>query len=80
MTDYYIQDETEKLNKRINDAFTELDTQRNRMSELTKENSELKQEIKRLEGRVNKTNNFIEFVLMTYLFVVIAKLIVALII
>lgn len=78
--EYYIQDETEELSKRINDAFTELDTQRNRMSGLTRENSELKQEIKRLEGRVNKTNNFIEFVLMTYLFVAIAKLIVALII
>lgn len=80
MADYYIQDETEELNKHINDAFTELDTQRNRMNGLTRENSELKQEIKRLEGRVNKTNNFIEFVLMTYLFVAIAKLIVALII
>lgn len=80
MAEYYIQDETEKLNKRIDDAFTELDTQRSRMSGLTKENSELKQEIERLESRINKTNNFIEFMLMTYLFVAIAKLIVALII
>lgn len=71
--------DTEELNKRINDAFTELDTQRNRMSGLTRENSELRQEIIRLESRINKTNNFIEFVLMTYLFVAIAKLIVALI-
>lgn len=38
-----IQDKTEELNKRIDDAFTELDTQRNRVSGLTKENSELKQ-------------------------------------
>lgn len=80
MAEYYIQDETEELNKRINDTFTELDTQRNRMSELTRENSELKQEIERLEGRISKTNNFIEFMLMTYLFLAIAKLIVALII
>ena len=77
--EYYIQDETEGLNKRIDDAFVELDTQRNRMSGLTRENSELKQEIKRLERRINKTNNFIEFMLMTYLFLAIAKLIVALI-
>lgn len=80
MAEYYIQDKTEKLNKRIDDAFTELDTQRNRMSGLTKENSELKQEIERLRSRINKTNTFIEFVLMTYLFFAIAKLIVALII
>lgn len=77
--EYSIQDKTEGLNKRIDDAFTELDTQRNRMSGLTRENSELKQEIERLESRINKTNNFIEFVLMTYSFVAIAKLIVALI-
>lgn len=77
--EYYIQDETKGLNKRIDDAFTELDTQSNRMSGLTRENSELKQEIIRLESRINKINNFIEFVLMTYLFVAIAKLIVALI-
>ena len=80
MADYYIQDKTVELNKRIDDAFTELDIQRNRMSGLTKENAELKQEIKRLESRINKTNNFIEFMVMTYLFLAIAKLIVALII
>lgn len=80
MADYYIQDKTEELNKRIDDAFTELDTQSNRISGLTKENSELKQEIKRLESRINKTNNFIEFMLMTYLFTAIAKLIVALVV
>lgn len=80
MPEYYIQDKTEELNKRIDDAFTELDTQRNRISGLTRENSELKQEIKRLESRINKTNNFIEFMLMTYLFAAIAKFIVALII
>lgn len=80
MAKYYIQDETAELNKRIDDAFTELDIQRNRMSGLTKENSELRQEIERLRSRINKTNTFIEFVLMTYLFFAIAKLIVALII
>lgn len=47
--EYYIQDETEGLNKRIDDAFTELDTQRNRMSGLTRENSELKNELIRLQ-------------------------------
>lgn len=41
--EYYIRDETEGLEKRIDDAFIELDTQRNRISGLTKENSELKQ-------------------------------------
>lgn len=80
MTEYYIQDKTEELNKRIDDAFIELGTQKNRISGLTKENFELKQEIERLESRINKTNNFIEFMLMTYLFVAIAKFIVALII
>lgn len=77
MADYYIQDKTEKLNERINDAFTELDTQKDRISGLTRENSELKQEIERLEGRINETNIFFGFMLMTYL---IAKLIVLLII
>lgn len=80
MADYNIQDKTAELNKRVNDAFTELDTQRNRISGLTRENSELKQEIERLESRINKTNNFIEFMVMTYLFAAIAKLIAALII
>ena len=77
MAEYYIQDKTEKLNKRIDDAFTDLETQRNRMSGLTRENSELKQEIERLESRINKTNNFIEFMIMTYMFIALAKLIVA---
>lgn len=75
MAEYYIQNKTEELNKRINDAFTELDTQRNRMSGLTRENSELKQEIERLESRINRTNNFIEFAILTYMCVAIAKLI-----
>lgn len=39
----------DKLNKRIDDAFTELDTQRNRISGLTKENAELKNELMRLQ-------------------------------
>lgn len=80
MNEYYIQDKTEELNKRIDDAFTELDTQRNRMSELTRENSELKQKIEKLEGRIKKTNNFIEFTVLTYMCAAIAKFIVALII
>ena len=77
MAEYYIQDKTAELDKRIDDAFTELDTQRNRMSGLTRENSELKQEIERLESKINKTNNFIEFMIMTYMFIALAKLIVA---
>lgn len=75
MAEYYIQDKVTELNKRIDDAFTELDTQRNRISGLTRENSELKQEIERLESRINKTNNFIDFAILTYMCVAIAKLI-----
>ena len=48
MAKYYV-DKTEELNKRIDDAFVELDTQRNRISELTRENSELKNELIRLQ-------------------------------
>lgn len=70
----------DKLNKRIDDAFTELDTQRNRISGLARENSELKQEIERLESKINKTNSFIEFMLITYMFTAIAKLIVIMIV
>lgn len=80
MAEYNIQDKTAELNKRVDDAFTELKTQRNRMSELTRENSKLKQEIKGLESKVNKTDNFINIVVVTYLLVIIAKFIVALII
>ena len=55
MTEYYIQDKTEELNKRIDDAFTELDTQRNRMSGLTRECNELKQELVRLHEEQKKS-------------------------
>ena len=54
MSDCYIQNETEELNKRIDDAFTELDTQRNRMSGLTRECYELKQELLRLQAEQKK--------------------------
>lgn len=45
-----------KLNKRVDDAFTELDTQRNRMTGLTREYNELKQELLRLqkEEKINR--------------------------
>lgn len=59
MTECYIQDETEELNKRIDDAFTELDTQRNRMSKFTRENSELKQKIIRLTDEVHNLRIFL---------------------
>lgn len=59
MANYSIQDKTEELNKRIDDAFTELDTQRNRISGLTRENSELKQEIIRLEDKVHNLRIFL---------------------
>lgn len=55
MADYYIPDKMEVLNKRVDDAFTELDTQRNRMSGLTKECDELKQELLRLQEEHNQT-------------------------
>lgn len=73
MDNYY--NKTEELNKRIGDAFTELDTQRNRISGLTRENSELKKEIARLEDKIIKTNDFIDFAILTYMCVAIAKFI-----
>lgn len=59
MNEYYIQDKTEELNKRIDDAFIELDTQRNRISGLTRENSELKQKIIRLTDEVHNLRIFL---------------------
>ena len=49
-------DSEDKLNKRIDDAFAELDTQRNRMNGLTRECNELKQELLRLqeEQKINR--------------------------
>lgn len=57
MANYYAK--TEELNKRIDDAFTELNTQRNRMSGLTRENSELKQKIIRLTDEVHSLRIFL---------------------
>ena len=59
MNEYYIQYKTTELNKRIDDAFTELDTQRSRISEITRENSELKQKIIRLEDKVHNLRIFL---------------------
>ena len=50
MNEYYIQDKTAELNKRIDDAFTELDTQRNRQKGLTQDYNELKRELLRLQA------------------------------
>ncbi len=49
MADYYIQDKTAEISKRVNDAFTELDTQRCRMNELTEWNAELRNELIKLQ-------------------------------
>lgn len=54
MAEHYIQSKTEELDKRIDDAFTELDTQRNRMSGLTREYNELRQELLRLQEEQKK--------------------------
>lgn len=51
MNEYYIQDKTTELNKRIDDAFTELDTQRSRINGLTKECIEFKHELLRLHEK-----------------------------
>ena len=63
MAEYYIQDNTAELNKRIDDAFTELDTQRNRISGLTRENTELKNELIRLQ-EVQKLRSLILLVIL----------------
>ena len=43
-------DKTSELNKRIDDAFSELNTHYNRMSSLTRDYRELKQELMRLQS------------------------------
>lgn len=50
MAEYYMQDNTAIINKRIDDAFTELDTQRNRQKGLTQDYYELKKELLRLQA------------------------------
>lgn len=57
--EYYIQDKTAELDKLIDDAFTELGTQSNRISGLTKENSELKREIIKLTDEVHNLRIFL---------------------
>ena len=59
MTEHYILYKSEELNERINDAFMKLDTQRNRINGLTKENSELKQKITKLNGEVHNLRIFL---------------------
>lgn len=49
MADYYIQDKTEELNKRVDDAFMEMHTQLTRMNGLTRDYRELRQELLRLQ-------------------------------
>ena len=48
---YHIQDNMTKLNGHIDDAFVELDAQRNRINGLTKECIELKHELLRLHEK-----------------------------
>lgn len=76
--DYFIQDKTTEISQRIDDVVTELNTERNKISELTEENSKLKQEINMLKSSICRTNNFILFVLITYLIASFAKLVVIL--
>lgn len=76
--DYFIQDKTTEISQRIDDVVTELNTERNKISELTEENSKLKQEINLLKSSICRTNNFILFVLITYLIASFAKLVVML--
>ena len=54
MAEYYIQDKTEELNKRIDDAFMDLHTHLSRMNGLTRECNELKQELLRLQEEQKK--------------------------
>lgn len=51
MAEYYIQDKTEKLNKRVDDAFMELHTQLGRLNGLTRDYTELRQELLRLQAK-----------------------------
>lgn len=54
MADYYIQDKTEIINKRVDDAFMELHTQLGRMNGLTRDYTELRQELLRLQAEQKK--------------------------
>jgi hypothetical protein len=67
----------DKLNKRVDDALTELDTQRNRMSGLARENSELKQELKQ---DIDTMYNFISLIATLCIGITIVKIIAVLII
>ncbi len=51
MAEYYIQDKTAELNKRVDDAFMELHTQLGRLNGLTRDYTELKQELLRLQAK-----------------------------
>ena len=46
----WLNDEAVDVNKRIDDAFSELNTHYNRMSSLTRDYRELKQELMRLQS------------------------------
>ncbi len=50
MAEYYIQDKTAELNKRVDDAFMELHTQLGRLNGLTRDYTELRQELLRLQA------------------------------
>ena len=75
MADCNIQDKTEELNKRIDDAFIELDTQRNRISGLTKECNELKREFLRLEKEQKSTLSWLCMITVMLLGLVMLQLV-----
>lgn len=62
MAEYYIQDKTEELNKRIDDAFYAVEYVKEREKGLTFEISDLKQELIRLQAE-EETNRLVSKIL-----------------
>lgn len=55
MAEYYIQNKTEEINKRVDDAFMELHTHLGRLNGLTMDYTELRHELLRLQEK-HKSN------------------------